>query len=166
MTFPKLKLTPYESASINKYSDPRTAKRGVLRRVYPGFLALTQTQRQPVFPFQIARRCRVFAFTCVGDVDQFLLEIIDVTGEKHTANPVPVNMLFPGTAANVYGKPSSPLGAATFDSPYNIDPNIVLLPNQTLTMRGYQTQPYVATNYRIDFCLHVWEFPGMEGSPT
>ena len=168
MTFPSLRLTPYEAKQISKYGDSKTGKRGVLRRFYQGSLAITPTQRLPTFSFNIARRCRVMAITFAGDVSQVQFELIDVTGEKHTANPVFPAMLSPMSAINVYSSVNQGLTAGAAMYPYVIDPNIVLMSNQTLQARGYAAQPVTTSPppvLRIDFVLHVWEFPGMEGSP-
>jgi hypothetical protein len=53
---------------------------------------------------------------------------------------------------------------------YIINPNITLAPNQTLTIRGYETEPYgfeleAPNDYQVDLTVHVWEYPGMPGSP-
>lgn len=170
MTYwPRLRLTPEEAKSSSKYFDPRVGRRGVLRRIYPGFLLLNTTVRLPIFPFNIARRARVFGMTFAGDVNRFKLALETVSGEQHTAEPVFVPSLIGGfNQATIGISPTSaaPVAQALgYWQPYIIEPNIVLLPNQTLTIRGRQTEPRVATDYRLDFCLHVWEFPAMAGSP-
>lgn len=174
MYWPRLKLTNEEKEWTQKYYDPHKRGRGVLRRAYAGSLALTTTQRNPAFTFQIARRARVFGLTISGDVERFLMEIITASGEQHTADPVYIPHLLPGYNRSPQGllPVNAPLArpevAGFYEVPYIFDPNIVLLPNQTLNINGLQTEPQAgdpAINFRIDMTLHVWEFPGMPGSP-
>jgi hypothetical protein len=166
MYWPRLRLTPEEERWNQKYYDPHKVGRGVLRRMYPGNLELTSTIRQPVFSFQISRRSRVFAFTAAGDVERFQVEIITSSGERHTAESVYLSQLIGG--ANEFPS-TAPVGALVGVGavPYIFEPNIVLMPNQTLSIRGLETEDIEApaVDYRIDFVLHVWEFPGFPGSP-
>ena len=168
MYWPTLKLTKEEAVWITKYYDPSKGRRGVLRRMYPGDLSLNSTERQPNFNLQIGRRSRVFGFTFAGDIDRFRIQIITATGEKHTAVPTRIPHLTTGynmSPQGVYGVGATPSMALPSLFPYIADPNIVLEPNETLSINGFQTEDRVATDYRIDFVVHVWEFPGMPGSP-
>lgn len=179
MYWPRLHLTDEEKRHSQKYYDPNRKGRGVLRRLYPGALVLTQQERAPTFSFQIARRCRVFGWTVSGDIARFKIQISDVTGEQHTSDSVRVTHLVTGYNAAPQGvfplpdaAPHQPPLAAVAAVPYIFEPNIVLSPNQTLNFRGEQTEPRTTVgdppegiDYRIDFVLHVWEFPGMPGSP-
>lgn len=172
--WPSFRLTNSEAKYCNKYYDPRKRGSGVLHRKYGGKLELGPAQQRDLFIFQIARRSRVVGFTVCGDIANFNLVFSDVTGEQYTADPAPV-------AALVCGYNMLPLSArfnATAPSlgdrnlagitlmPYIFEPNIVLPPNVTLQISASPTGPAVEdTIYRIDFTLHVNEFPGMPGSP-
>lgn len=179
--WPRFKLTPYEAKFVTKYSSPDDNRRGVLRRFYPGFLVLDATTRLPTFAFNIARKCRVFGLSISGDVSKFLLTISDATGEQYTVGQVNASLLLTGNNLVVPGINVSlgGLGLPKFMPGFSNDihvfePNISLAPNQTLTFEGFETEPYgygntdpevPNANYRIDFTLHVYEFPGMPGSP-
>jgi hypothetical protein len=175
--WPTCRLTREESQYISKYFDPRFGRRGVLRRAYPGSLSLTIQQRTPQFNFQIGRRSKVFAFSCSGDIAQFQIQLITATGEKHTADFVDVGLLVDGWSEVAQQGLFPPVVAGTNTShpgsvpictqAYVMDPAITLEPNQTLTINGIQTQDYAVfgSDFRIDFVLHVWEYPGMPGSP-
>lgn len=187
MFWPRMKLTPGEERSgQTKYFDHTRGARGVLRRAYPGYLSLTATNRNPVFNFSIARRCRVFGLTASGDLPQFKIQISDSSGEQYLANPVSVPALFGGYAelpppaygaltlgaqggfpptvadvANALGWAAAQGSPKTY-SPFIFEPNIVLSANQTLTVNGYPLTDYDSVNYRMDLCFHVWEFPSWQ----
>jgi len=178
--WPRFKLTPYEAKYVTKYSDPDDNRRGVLRRFYPGFLVLDQTTRLPTFAFNIARKSRVLGLSMSGDVAKFLITISDATGEQYTVGQLNADLLMTGNNLAIPGASISlsPIGISKFMPGFNNDihifePNISLAPNQTLTFEGFETEPYgfntpseqQPANYRIDFTLHVYEFPGMPGSP-
>jgi hypothetical protein len=126
-----------------------------------------------VFNQNIARRSRVFALSVSGDVNQFRLRIVDSTGEQYTADVMYAQHLFPGLdqgQPGVIGPPEVNPFSPTGQDVYVINPNIMLAPNQTITIEGFEVVPFDfeqggANDYRIDFCWHVWEFPGMPGSP-
>lgn len=172
--WPRLVLTDYEKKYIDKYTEPNRNRRGVLRRFYPGSLVLTAEQRLPTFSQNIARRVRVFGITFSGDIEHFRVRIFDVTGEQYLANDMYIPHLVGGyvqTQVGIFG------GLGTNPSPGGLtgvcifNPNIVLAPNQTLSISGLETEPrgFDDTNendYRVDFTWHVWEFPGMPGSPS
>lgn len=165
MYLPRLKLTNEERAYIQKYEDPSKPGRGVLRRLYPGSLALTATIRTPAFSFQISRRSRVCGATFSGDVTRFRIEIITSTGEQHTAEPVYLPHLTPGFNQSEQGIAPVATPSQFLVLPYVFEPSLVLLPNQTLQFNGYATEDFNDVDYRIDFTLHVWEFPGYQGGP-
>jgi hypothetical protein len=178
--WPRFKLTPYEAKYVSKYSSPEDNRRGVLRRFYPGYLELNETSRLPTFSFNIARKSRVLGFSASGDISKFLITITDATGEQYTVGQVNAGLLLTGGSRRIPG-----INASTTDLTYYhilvpfttdihiFEPNISLAPNQTLTFQGFETEPYgynrpeetEPANYRIDFVLHVYEFPGMPGSP-
>ena len=191
MYFPRMKLTPYEQKrGVVKYYDHNTGKRGVLRKMYGGYLALTQTQRQPVFNFQIARRCRVFALTASGDLAQFRIQIQDSSGESYLANPVSMPSLFGGyvdipppafgnstagatggfppnvdDAANTLGW-AAPQGVPHTENPFVFEPAITLDSNQVLAVTGYSLTDYANVDYRVDLTFHVWEVPVWPTGPA
>jgi hypothetical protein len=166
MYWPRLILTPEEQQYATKYYDPKKAKRGVLRRFYQGSLETNSTIRTPFWNFQIARRCRVFGFTGIGDVDQIRIQFQDSSGEQYFVNPLLGTQVLGGWAASGLqaGLPNltsnaRSVGLTTSLCPFIFEPNIVLKPNQTLNITGEPVLPYDGTAYRMDFCIHVWEFP-------
>jgi hypothetical protein len=112
-------------------------------------------------------------FTVSGDVQYFRIEFIDITGEQFTSSPIYLPNLIGGwtqnVLSNIYPANVTDLieSAVHYHSPYIFEPNIVLAPNQTLTVNGYQLVDFQQgdPDKQIDFCLHVYEFPGMPGSP-
>ena len=169
--WPRLKLTPEEAKYASKYWSPTTGRRGVLRRMYQGFLELNQTKRRDSFGFQIARRTRVFGVTASGDIPQFKIQIQDASGENYLATSVSASNLFGGfnqvpTSIDNYPVDQKPwLGANAGYSPFIMEPSIVLMPNQTLNFIGEPFRQYNNVDYRIDLTVHCWEFPGFPGSP-
>lgn len=193
MYWPRLKLTKEEKKWCAKYYEPGGFP-GVQHRWYPGVLELNEFKRNPIFSFNTARRSRVFALTMAGDLHEFRISLEDVTGEQYTPNPIEPALLLGGdvhdvqsswadgppngNAIEVYGWRGG-WARSTTPQPFIQEPNIVLAPNQTLTVRGEQTRPpQVITTpeeeqppldiltiapYRIDLVIHVWEFPGMDG---
>ena len=172
MFWPRLLLTPEERRYSTKYYDPESGKRGVLRRFYQGSLETNATQRRPVWNFQLARRCRVFGFTGIGDVHQLRIQFQDASGEQYFVQPVLGTQVLGGWAASGLSPTTPPFNAAdtvssvgmTFNvSPFIFEPNIVLRPNQVLNIIGEPVLPFdnqTQQAYRMDFCIHVWEFPG------
>lgn len=169
MFWPRLILTPDEEKYCTKYYTPERG-RGVLRRLYQGHLETSETTRQPFWNFQIARRCRVFAFTGIGDVHQIRLQFQDATGEQYFVQPMVATQVFGGWAAtglqlNVPVPGTEPgnvgaiVGSAMYVSPFVFEPNIELTPNQVLNIIGEPVRPWNGTPYRMDFTIHVWEFP-------
>lgn len=166
MFWPRLQLTAEEQKYVSKYFDPAKS-RGVVRRTYNGQLVLSSVQRQPTFPFQIARRARVFALTASGDLTQFRIQLQDSSGEQYFAEPVAASNVFggynqmPGSA--IYPNFTQVLGFPFTTCPFVLEPNIVLNPNQVLNLIGDAQANYAGTNYRMEVCFHVWEFPGFAG---
>lgn len=174
MTWPRMRLTPEEAKYSSKYEDPRTNKGMVLRRIYYNELNLSAALRQDSIQFQISRRCRVFGLTAAGDIDHFLVELIDSTGEQYTAGPVALGNLLRGWAPDPLdeGGMSYPaptpniIATATTRGPFIQEPNIVLAPNQSLNVNVTPAdEGDIVTSLRIGVCLHVYEFPGDPGSP-
>jgi len=166
MFWPRCQLTAEESKYVSKYFDPEK-RRNVVRRVYNGSLTLNSVTRQPTFPFQIARRARVFALTASGDITQFRIQLQDSSGESYFAESVAASNVFggynqmPGSA--IYPNFTQVLGFPFTLSPFVLEPNIVLKPNQVLNLVGEAQAPYAGTAYRMEVCFHVWEFPGFAG---
>lgn len=167
MFWPRCQLTADESRYVSKYFDP-DKRRHVIRRTYNGFLDLTAVTRQPVFSFQIARRCRVFALTASGDMSQFRIQLQDSSGEQYFAEPIAASNVFggfnqlPGSA--IYPNFVQVLGFPFTFSPFVLEPNIVLKPNQVLNLIGNEMAPYAGISYRMECCFHVYEFPGYAGA--
>lgn len=167
MFWPRCQLTAEESKYVSKYFDP-AKRRHVVRRTYNGQLVLNSIQRQPTFPFQIARRARVFALTASGDISQFRIQLQDSSGEQYFAEPVAASNVFGGYnqmpgSASYPTFASSKVGMPFTLSPFVLEPNIVLKPNQVLNLIGEAQAPYNDVNYRMEVCFHVWEFPGFAG---
>ncbi len=171
--WPRCVLTDYEKRFMNKYPNPNDNRRGPLRRFYPGLLRLDDEQRLPTFNFTISRRSRVFALSFAGDIAHFRVQLQDATGELFTDGPIYLPHLIPGYSQAlpgiINGVGPQPLVPGLNDI-YVINPNIELAPNQTLTLSGFETEPrdFIAetqNDYQVDFVIHVWEFPGMPGSP-
>lgn len=164
MFWPRLQLTPDEKRYSTKYFDPKTG-RGVLRRIYPGFLEINEIQQAPFWNFQIARRCRVFGFTAIGDVHQIRIQFQDASGEQYFVNPMVATSILGGWAASgLQAFPNPNTLAATSGVPVSIapfifEPSVVLKPNQVMGIGGTPVLPYAGIPYRMDFCIHVWEFP-------
>lgn len=172
--WPRFQLTPDEAKYSSKYEDPRTNKQRVLRRLYTQQLTISAALRQDSFQFQISRRSRVFGLTGAGDIDHFLVELIDSTGEQYTAGPVHLTGLLAGwnpdpldEGGMSYPVPTPNIIATTRDDgPFIQEPSIVLAPNQSLNVNATPADPADLTSTLvIELSLHVWEFPGMPGSP-
>ena len=191
MDWPRFKLSPAEEkAGACKYYDYENNRRGSLRRFYPGQLVLNEQVRQPIFSFQIARRCRVMGFTASGDLPQFKVQFVDASGESYLATPMSVPSLLGGyvempppaygaaTAGMTGGYPPAVddaantlgwariIGMPMTSHPFILEPNIVLSQNQVLQVIGTPTSEYENVNYRMDMTFHVYEFPGYGMGPT
>ena len=172
-TWPRMQLTQQEAAFSSKYEDPRSAKQRVLRRLYTNQLDLSASLRADSVLFQISRRCRIFGITAAGDIPNFLVELVDSTGEHYTTGPVPLSNLLTGWNSgpldnggviwpSVNGFAILPVTTGLFVQ----EPNIVLAPNQALSINVTPANPGdLVTSFRIELTLHVYEFPGMPGSP-
>lgn len=174
-TWPRMQLTTQEAAFSSKYEDPRSAKQRVLRRIYTNQLDINASLRADAILFQVSRRCRVFGITAAGDIPNFLVELVDSTGEQYTAGPVHLAALLTGwspdplsnggiswNADGVNGFAIAPVTNGLFVQ----EPNIVLAPNQALNVNVTPADPGdLVTSFRVEISLHVYEFPGMPGSP-
>ena len=190
MFWPRFQLTPFEKKQgAVKYFDYETGKRGVLRKMYQGYLTLTQIERNPTFTFQIARRCRVLGFTASGDLGQFRIQVKDTSGEEYFATPCSLASLLGGyvelpppaygnttegatggypptvdDAANTLGW-AFPQGEPQTYAPFIFEPAIILDSNQALQILGSSLTQYQSVNYRADITMHIWEFPSWRMGP-
>lgn len=143
---------------------------------------------------QIARRSRVFGLTFSGNIERFRLQITNASGTLYTLktprtqrDPL-VTTLIASSAYNAdsLGGLTPPLdgtglsqgvgpyfdndGLFAMEQPFPllIDPNWLLMPNETLIFNGTPVpvslevddetvNPFLVLNIAI----HVWEFPGM-----
>ncbi len=176
--WPRCVLNDYERKYITKYPSSENNVRGVLRRMYPADLELTATARQPSFQFQTARRVKVFGITFAGDIEQFAIKLQTATGEQLFSDFIEVSLLTGGANSGLPGMVAGVLQNTVPNlvsinpsvDPLILNPAIELAPNQVLTVygapvtpRGYPSIP--AVDYRLDMTIHVWEYPGMPGSP-
>lgn len=176
--WPRFRLTPDEAKYSSKYEDPGKTTTPVLRRMYYGFVNMTPSIRQDQETFQISRRSRLFALTASGDINMVEIQISDITGEQYTTDFVPLADLLGGTnydprGAEIFTLPAQfpgliPIGfqvGAFYFSPLIFEPNIALAPNQTITVNARPINPVITADLHVSLCFHVYEFPGMPGSP-
>jgi hypothetical protein len=192
MYWPRFRLTKSEAKRWCVYSAPDKKEKQVLYRVYAGEIALSTTNKEDTENMQISRRARVFGFTCSGDVHNVELSIFDSAGEQYTMGFIPASLLVlgnvpdfrsinftNGSLATITGVPTNTIGFSSqhvfgVDSvaPHIFEPNIVLDPNQTLSIKGramlgladvptkdsptIDARPGTAN---LAFNIHVWEFP-------
>lgn len=188
MYWPRFRLTKSESQRWTAYSNPDSKQKQVLYRTYAGELQLSTTNKEDAENLQIARRARVFALTASGDVNNIEVQIYDSSGEQYTMGFIPVSNLLLGAVPDfrslpilaqpqftiqppgAYGWLGGIIGGADTVAPHIFEPNIVLQPNQTLSIKGrcmhaltdttpagsYSAVPETAT---LCFNVHVWEFP-------
>ena len=170
MFWPRCRLTEEESQKVSKYFDPKKARR-VKRKIYSGFLFSDAITRQPVFGYQIARRCKVFAMTAAGDLPQFRIQVQTASGEDYFPDYVSATNIFGGynmlpfSANYIASPPAASVGFPFTACPFVFEPAIVLSANQVLSLKGQPVGPFVATEYQMEVCLHVWEYPGYYGGP-
>lgn len=176
--WPRLRLTREESKYCSKYEEPGSGKAPVIHRKYPGELNISTQIRQDQETLQISRRSRVFGLTASGDVSMMEVMLIDITGEQFTTDFMPFSGLILGSSTfdprstEILLDPSITPGwtpGRTNNyicySPYIFEPNLLFSPNQTLTIQGRPINPETEDELHVEFCFHVWEFPGMPGSP-
>lgn len=171
MFWPRLQLTEEEKKYVSKYADPKTGRRGVLRRIYTGTLALNVVTRQPVFALGIARRTRVFGLTASGDLTQFRIQLQDTSGEQYLPDFSVASNVFGGfnllPPSTNYPQPTMGAfncGTPLTLAPFVLEPNICLDANQSLILSGIGVTPYDGTDFFMEVCFHVWEFPLFYGT--
>jgi hypothetical protein len=187
MFWPRLQLTKLESERWAIYSEPDKLQRPALYRAYAGELSISSSKPEDIENIQISRRARVFALTASGDVHNTEVQIYDSAGEQYTMGYIPMSNLLPGLNVDPRGlatftqpDPSVPKKLAlgqVFGIPINLaphvfEPNIVLLPNQTLSFKARAAfptgllpnfsesdpSPQKEEKLHVSFALHVWEF--------
>lgn len=177
--WPRFRLTPDEGKFSSKYEEPGKSRMPVLRRIYAGELNITPTIRQDSETFQISRRSRLFGLTASGDIYGLKVKISDISGEQYTTDYIALsNLILGGNAFDsrsneLFNPLLSPIGGyytgliGGFYSfaPFIWEPSITLAPNQTVTIDAQPINPEQAGPLHVDVCFHVWEFPGMPGSP-
>ena len=171
--WPRLILTNWEKQFLNLYANPDDNRRGPLRRFYPASLTLTETERLPIDIITISRRSRVFGISVSGDIEHFRIKISDSVGEQYTPDEIYIPHLCPGYTQiqpGLFGGVGQNPSPGGFSDVHILNPNIQLSPAQTLTISGFEVEPFDfgdagENDYRVDFTFHVWEFPGMPGSP-
>jgi hypothetical protein len=86
----------------------------------------------------------VFGLTAAGDIDRFLVELKDSSGEQYTAGPIHLVNLLKGWYNAPYNDGAADYTVVVPDQfyatvedrgPFIQEPNIVLAPNQSLNMR-------------------------------
>jgi len=178
-TWPEVDLTEYERKFVRTYKTPKYP--GVLKRVYQAQL-YTAVSQEPLYTtprfsdqIQISRRSRVFCLLFTGDIDAWELQITSASGVLYTlsdvvnAAPPVVSSMIPGTYYNrraQIGAPPAPDNTQLQQTSYPllIEPNWVLLPNETLIFNGALTGSAAGEEdqtYLLTIGVHVWEFPKM-----
>lgn len=188
--WPKLELTDYERQWVRPYKTANHA--GVLRRTYERTISNNPAiaSRPGLLPgaqVQLSRRTRVFGLTFTGGLSATRLQITNASGTLYNvADPRTglfgyVSSMVPGTLymqGSVIGRKQPPQAMGTNQAPVAptqvflsgeagaliIDPNWVLVPNETLIfngdwsdLAGLDPVPTIVLNITV----HVWEFPGM-----
>lgn len=176
MYWPRLQLTKNESERWAIYSEPGKVQRAALYRAHSGELNLSPQISEDVETIQISRRARVFGLTCSGDVHNIAIQMYDSAGEQYTMGFTPIGNLLCGSNLDMRGmqKARLQLGMVFGDvfslAPHIFEPNIVLLPNQSLSIKGktlnppttlpkYGSETALEGRAHLSFTVHVWEFP-------
>lgn len=188
MYWPRFRLTKAESARWCVYSSPDMKQKAVLYRIYAGEIVLSTTVKEDTENLQISRRARVFGLTASGDITNIEIQIYDSAGEQYTMGFVPMSQLLLGAVPDFrsVAQVAQPqytfggdfqaeflgniVGAADTVAPHIIEPNIVLDPNQTISVKGRcmhalhdtlvgEGGTAVPQTSTLCFNLHVWEFP-------
>lgn len=190
-TWPKLELTDYERKWVRPYKTATHA--GVLKRTYERTISnnpaiAAKPGIQPSEQLQISRRSRVFALSFAGGLSATRLQITNASGtlynvrDPRTAKFGYVTSMVGGSCymqGSVIGRKGAPQAQGTNLAPvaptqlYSsgeagvllIDPNWVLVPNETLIFNGdWSDLPDPASagpTIVLDITVHTWEFPGM-----
>lgn len=185
--WPKLELTDYERKFVRPYKTGDYP--GVLRRTYERTISnianlAAKPGLQPSQQVQISRRSRVFGITFSGGLSTTRLQITNASGTLYNVADARTGK-FPYVSSMVPGSPymdGSQVGAmqpptsqgvneGTLDQDniimsgesgmLVIDPNWVLVPNETLIFNGNWDDLSGEETVVLNIAIHVWEFPGM-----
>ena len=190
MFWPRLQLTRNEAERWSVYNEPGKVQKGVLYSAYAGELNINSQTPEDAETIQISRRARILALTASGDVHNVEVQISDSSGEQYTMGYTPMTNLLTGMNMDPRGYDvfnaaagtgtvkrlslGMVFGGAFCLAPHVFEPNIVLLPNQSLSFKGRALNPttplpkYNPGNVNevvrdgrafLSFVLHVWEFP-------
>lgn len=185
-SWPELDLTDAERQFVRYYATGEYP--GVLRRMYKVLLSNAAiegvTQVNLLDKVQIARRARVFALTFAGDTSLWWLNIKTASGEQLTPpNPLAAVLVPPNppgclVSALITGTPWDGLAQTSYfpgsavlghdqwqNGPFLLEPNFVLVPNETLYFEGTPIIPaaHPEATVCLEIGIHVWEFPNMAG---
>ncbi len=182
--WPSIELTDWERKFVRPYStevrNPRTGAMsrlpGVLKRVYPLLLSNDTAIGLPSGPIQISRRSRVFGLMFSGDISHTRLGITNASGTTYII-PDARTGLFPPVSAMIAASPymdgsklgvypdslglGEPTSVNQMVHPFLIDPNWILMPNETLIFNGTFDVDSGTASRIMRIGVHVWEFPGM-----
>jgi len=151
-------------------------------------------------PIQISRRSRVFGLSFSGNTDSWRLNVSNASGTQYTVKDAKLNQdpvvssMVPGTLNNAVslGALSPPLGTTSLGEgigpnqeksqilenskqpfPFIIEPNWLLMPNETLIFTGTPIPvsaligvTTVVLPLTLTIAVHVWEFPVMGTAPA
>ena len=185
--WPKLELTDYERKFVRPYKTKDYP--GVLRRTYNRIIGndnnlAARPGIKPSEQVQISRRARVFGLTFAGGLSSTRLQITNASGtlynvpDARTGKYPYVSSIIPGTpymdnsSVGMLQPPTTQgmnEGTLTQDNIVMsgesgiliLDPNWVLVPNETLIFKGNWDDLSDSVDVFLDITLHVWEFPGM-----
>lgn len=194
--WPTLELTDYERKFVRIYKTAQ--KPGVLNRVYKVTLnsPAQPTKNLPVEKLsgqiQISRRSRVYGLTFTGNIERWRLQVTNASGTLYTLNtprtqrPPLVTSLIASSSYNADSLgglvppltgaislgigPAFQTGYLSVQQPFPllIDPNWLLMPNETLIFNGtpvpitlLNDQDVISPPLVLTVAVHVWEFPAM-----
>lgn len=191
-SWPQCELTDWERKFVRLYKTSKMP--GVLRRTYERTIS-NNTQvpmregLQPSEQVQISRRSRVFALTFSGGLSTTRLQITNASGTLYNVKDARTGKFgyvssmigsSPYMFGSTLGRKLAPTSQGTNDgvvlSQANVflsgesgvlmlDPNWVLMPNETLIFNGDWSDVEAAVDpdptIVLNITVHVWEFPGM-----
>lgn len=184
MFWPRLQLTPDEAKRWAPYTEPGKTQRPVFYRAYAAELSFSNTSTEDVDSVSISKRSRVMGMTASGDIHNVEIEISDTSGERYSMGFIPLANMLCGTnsdprglyallGASGHGFPVGNLLPGACLAPHIFEPNVLLAPNQTLSVKGRLLRPLatlaqfnpanVAELPRqeamfVNLVFHVWEF--------
>jgi len=190
--WPKLELTDYERQFVRPYKTAKYP--GVLRRTYQRTISNTPTidgrlGLMPSQQIQLSRRSRVLGLTFTGAISTTRLQITNASGTLYNVKD-PRTGKYPYVSSLIGGSPymyGSGIGRnvkpttegvndpalapvsnnVILSGEYGsllIEPNWVLVPNETLVFNGDWTDVNAGEDSPVlilNIAVHVWEFPVM-----